>query len=581
MSYRVLARKWRPQVFDDVLGQEHVTSILKNMLATGRIHHGYLFCGTRGIGKTTTARILAKALNCVHGPTPTPCNQCEFCKEITAGYALDVEEIDGASNRGVDEVRVLQDDVGYAPSRSRYKVFIIDEVHSLTKEAFNALLKTLEEPPPNVVFILATTEPWKVPLTILSRCQQFKFRPGSAVELVGLLEKLAAHEQITISPHSLALLVKTAAGSVRDAENLFDQVVGFSGQVVADKDVRYVLGIPDQELLRAFLTALLTHRTAQMLTLLEQLMSQGASLRLFCLELLERLRNLIVLKIAPQPEPYLVLFDYSRAELERYAPQTTLSELQQLYWLLAEAERQIKFSPTPRLLLEMACTKMAAVQALEPLAELDRQLAEIKDLLAAPPPIPSTPPFDDAQARLKTTAAQPQPDRENPAILPAQELGPVWEAVVALVKQERPAFAPYVAKAIPLALTQDTLTLGFAKENSFAKSQFEDQKKTTVVQEALQAMLGRSVRVVTTFHTAAAAPIVWETPPPPEIVRPAPVVKPPPPAARPTPNAAPKNTADSKDNWKNRAKKPARQYKPPVQVTVQEIVKLFDGEIDE
>ena len=325
MSYQVLARKWRPQAFDDVLGQEHITSILKNMLETGRIHHGYLFSGIRGIGKTTTARILAKALNCVQGPTSKPCNQCEFCKEITEGYAMDVEEIDGASNRGVDEVRVLKDDVSYAPSRSRYKIFIIDEVHSLTDQAFNALLKTLEEPPSNVVFIMATTEPWKVPMTILSRCQQFKFRASSSGELVGLLKTLAQREQVAVSDDSLALIAKTAGGSVRDAENLFDQVIGFSGNVIRDDNVRYVLGIPDHQILQAFLTALFEHQTARVFALMEQLVSQGYNFRFFCMELMERIRNLLVLKIAKHPDPYLVLFDYSRAEIERYAFQTTLS----------------------------------------------------------------------------------------------------------------------------------------------------------------------------------------------------------------------------------------------------------------
>ena len=193
MAYQVLARKWRPQVFENVVGQEHITDVLKNSITTGRLHHGYLFTGIRGIGKTTTARILAKALNCVHGPTPTPCNQCEFCREISEGYSMDVEEIDAASNRGVDDVRVLQENTNYAPSRSRYKIFIIDEVHMLTTEAFNALLKTLEEPPPNVVFILATTEPWKIPLTILSRCQQFTFKPGSSSQVMTLLKKDRAH----------------------------------------------------------------------------------------------------------------------------------------------------------------------------------------------------------------------------------------------------------------------------------------------------------------------------------------------------------------------------------------------------
>ncbi len=262
MSYQVLARKWRPQAFDDVLGQQHVTDVLKNMLTTGRLHHGYLFSGIRGIGKTTTARILAKALNCIEGPTSEPCNQCEFCREITDGYSIDVEEIDGASNRGVDDVRILQNNAGYAPSRSRYKVFLIDEVHMLTTEAFNALLKTLEEPPANVVFILATTEPWKIPVTILSRCQQFKFQESSSDDLFGLLKKIAVYEGITISDDSLNVIIKTAGGSVRDAENLFDQVIGFSGSEIQDQDVRQVLGIPDSQLLHDTFMALIQHQTS-------------------------------------------------------------------------------------------------------------------------------------------------------------------------------------------------------------------------------------------------------------------------------------------------------------------------------
>ncbi|MBN1550043.1 DNA polymerase III subunit gamma/tau, partial [bacterium] len=364
MMYQVLARKWRPQVFEDVIGQEHITDVLMSSLETGRIHHGYLFSGIRGIGKTTTARILAKALNCILGPTAHPCNQCEFCKEITEGYSMDVEEIDGASNRGVDEVRILQENVGYAPSRSRYKIFIIDEVHMLTTPAFNALLKTLEEPPSNVVFMLATTESGKVPLTILSRCQQFKFKKSSSEQLIPLLRKLAQHEQISISDNSLALLAKTSGGSVRDAENLFDQVIGFCGHQVPDEDVRYVLGIPDHDLLHNFLTAIFTHQSSQIFSLMEQLMNQGYHLRFFCMELMERIRNLIVLRVATRAERYLSVFDYTRAGLDRYADQTSLSELQQLYWILAHVEQDMKFSPNPRFILEMALAKMANVQRL-------------------------------------------------------------------------------------------------------------------------------------------------------------------------------------------------------------------------
>jgi DNA polymerase-3 subunit gamma/tau len=571
MSYQVLARKWRPQVFDDVLGQEHITSILKNMLETGRIHHGYLFSGIRGIGKTTTARILAKALNCVHGPTPTPCNQCEFCKEITEGYSMDVEEIDGASNRGVDEVHILQDDASYAPSRSRHKVFIIDEVHSLTTPAFNALLKTLEEPPSNVVFIMATTEPWKVPLTILSRCQQFKFRESSSSELVGLLKKLAQHEQITISDDSLALIAKTAGGSVRDAENLFDQVIGFSGNIIRDEDVRYVLGIPDHQILRAFLTAMFDHQTAQMFSLMEQLVSQGYNLRFFCMELMERIRNLIVLKIAKHPEPYLVLFDYSRAELERYALRTTLSVLQQLYWLIAEAERNIKFSPTPRFVLEMALAKMANIQALEPIEELNKQLQDIKAVIEATYPRE----FQQQPRSVSQQKTVPQSsDRQ-----PSQRVLEMWETVLDLVKQKSRGLGALLRNAIPVELTQDTFTLGFHQDTNLSKTLLEDPKKMTILSEALQEYLGRTVKIVTTIHNGAVSIATMREKLDQQI------------ASKPTPKIAPQQSMSrgsteprsqkSKGNWKKRSNKQPLQYKPQVQVTVQDIVKIFEGEVEE
>jgi DNA polymerase-3 subunit gamma/tau len=551
VSYQVLARKWRPQVFDDVLSQEHITNILKNMVETGRIHHGYLFSGIRGIGKTTTARILAKALNCVHGPTPTPCNQCEFCREITEGYSIDVEEIDGASHRGVDEVRILQENTSYAPSRSRYKIFIIDEVHMLTVPAFNALLKTLEEPPPNVVFILATTEPGKVPMTILSRCQQFKFRDCPSSELLGMLKKLAHHEQITINDGSLALIAKTAGGSVRDAENLLDQVVGFSGNVVPDNDVRYVLGIPDHDLLWAFLKAIFDHQTARIFSLMEQLVSHGYNLRFFCMELMERIRNMIVLKIAKHPEPYLVLFDYERAELERYALQTKLSELQQLYWLITEAERNIKFSPSPRFVLEMALAKMANVQALESIEELNKQLESIKATIEAAHQEEAQPPPQPTPQQTTVPAA---PSRQ-----PSREAVRTWKAVLELVKQKRRSLAAILQNAIPVELTQDTFIIGFHEDVNFSKTLLEDQKKMDILHEALQEYLGRAVRVVTTTHNGAVSAEVMRE----KLDRQT--------ASRPI----------SKVTQQSTVRTSTETYKPPVQVTVQDIVKMFDGEIEE
>lgn len=241
MSYQVTARKWRPQTFDDVVEQEHVTRTLKNAIRLDRVAHAYLFAGTRGVGKTTMARVLAKALNCEHGPTPDPCGACTACQEIAQGASMDIVEIDGASNRGIDEIRDLRETLRYLPSRGRYKVYIIDEVHMLTKEAFNALLKTLEEPPTHVVFIFATTELDKIPHTIISRCQRFEFKRVSLSGIVSQLEHIIEDEGISISSTSLLRIAKAAEGSMRDAQSLFDQVVAYTGTEVDDREVSHLL----------------------------------------------------------------------------------------------------------------------------------------------------------------------------------------------------------------------------------------------------------------------------------------------------------------------------------------------------
>ena len=566
MAYQVLARKWRPQTFENVVGQEHITDVLKNSIASGRIHHGYLFNGIRGIGKTTTARILAKALNCVHGPTPTPCNQCEFCREIIDGYSMDVEEIDGASNRGVDEVRVLQENTNYAPSRSRYKIFIIDEVHMLTTEAFNALLKTLEEPPPNVVFMLATTEPWKIPPTILSRCQQFTFKPGSAAQIMTLLKTVAAHEEIAISDDSLALLVKSAGGSVRDAENLLDQVIGFCGNEVQDHDVRYVLGIPDRQLLWEFVAALFTHQSPQIFSLLDRLVNRGDHLRFFCMELMERFRNMMVLKAAAHPDAYLNLFDYPRAELARYASQISLSELQQMYWILEQVEQEMKFSPNPRYLLEFALVRMANVQALDSLEDIAAQLQEIQAEIR--PPV--------GKISERGERAQTETERQISA-LSAAELQRLWEDVLIRVKDVRPPLAARLKYAIPVHLTHDEFLLGFHPDAEFSRQALEDAKNRDMLAGVLSEYLGRSVRVAATTTQAgisseAIRKIHDETVaaiPRPEVK--APQVK----SGSPAPE---QRLRKNNDGWQPRASTP--RYKPQIQVTVQDVVKLFEGEIE-
>ena len=577
MSYQVLARKWRPQVFEDVIGQEHITEVLINSLNTGRLHHGYLFTGIRGIGKTTTARILAKALNCVNGPTATPCNQCEFCKEITEGYSIDVEEIDGASNRGVDDVRILQENTGYAPSRSRYKVFIIDEVHMLTTQAFNALLKTLEEPPSNVVFIMATTEPWKIPMTILSRCQQFKFKSGTSDQLIELLKKLAGHEQISISDESLALLAKTAGGSVRDAENLFDQVIGFCGNTVQDEDVRYVLGIPHHQLLWDVLRAIFAHQTFRIFSLMEQLIGHGYNLRLFCMELMERIRNLMVLKVAKQPGAYLSLFDYTQYELEPYANHVSLSELQQVYWILDKVEQDMKFSPNPRYILEMALANMTKVQELSPVEELAAQLQDINVALEQY--------SEESIIEENEPAEQPESPDAEAAPRPAQppkELAGLWKKVLNSVKRQRPPLAARIGNAIPQKLTQHEFVLGFHPDMEFSKSALDDAKNTAILVDALQEHLGRTVRVSTVIDASATSVAAIRKLHDDRIASmPKPNVKPQEIKASPPPEkrTGSQGGKGGKGNWQRQSS--SKRYKPPVQVSVQDVVRMFDGTVEE
>src|SRR4051812_1218959 len=259
MKYQVIARKFRPQVFEEVVGQKPIVQTLQNAIQMGRIGHAYLFSGPRGVGKTTTARLLAKGLNCATGPTVTPCNKCPSCLEIASGQCLDVLEIDAASNTGVDNIRELRENARYAPSRDRFKIFIIDEVHMLSTSAFNALLKILEEPPSHVVFIMATTERHKLPATILSRCQQFVFRTISAAEIQAHLRSIADHEGVKIDDRALAYIVRASEGSMRDAQSLLDQIISFSGQEVVDEDVRDVLGFIPNEILDETIDALAAH----------------------------------------------------------------------------------------------------------------------------------------------------------------------------------------------------------------------------------------------------------------------------------------------------------------------------------
>src|SRR5262249_14470763 len=370
MSYQVIARKWRPQTFEDVVGQGATAQTLRNAVRQNRIAHAYLFAGARGVGKTTTARILAKALNCAHGPTPTPCNACDSCREITNGNSLDVLEIDAASNRGIDEIRELREDVKYVSARDRFKVFIIDEVHMLTTEAFNALLKTLEEPPPHVVFVLATTELHKVPATILSRCQHFNFRAISYREILGRLQYICREEKVQISEESLNAIARASEGSMPDAQSLLDQVISFGGTEIEDEAVRNLLGVIPQQILEEFAEAIVQSDSKGLLLKVEQLVQSGRNLQHFLREMLSHFRNLLMVKVAGEDSQLIPL---SAADLERLresADHFSEEDLTRFFSILVSTEGELRWSSQPRFHLEMGLMKLIQVKRLTPIEQV-------------------------------------------------------------------------------------------------------------------------------------------------------------------------------------------------------------------
>ncbi|MGA3166534.1 MAG: DNA polymerase III subunit gamma/tau [Terriglobia bacterium] len=370
MSYQVIARKYRPQTFDDVVGQHLVTDTLKNAIQTDRVAHGYIFSGARGVGKTTTARILAKALNCSTGPTVAPDGVCPSCVEIAAGNSVDVQEIDAASNRGIDEIRELRESVRYLPSRDRYKIFIIDEAHMLTTEAFNALLKTLEEPPPRSLFILATTEGHKLPPTIQSRCQHFAFRLLDYAEIYDRLRRVAEEEKIAAEEGALSTLAQAAEGSMRDGLSLLDQVIAACGERLDEKRVRQVLGAAPTELLAGIVRAIDAADARGVLERVGQLATEGYELAHFCGELTRFGRDLMIARSCGAESPLLQVPDDQRRQLGELAGLFSEEDLSRFFNILLRAESEMRYSLVPRFHLELALMKLVHARRLTSIESL-------------------------------------------------------------------------------------------------------------------------------------------------------------------------------------------------------------------
>ncbi|MCO4747647.1 MAG: DNA polymerase III subunit gamma/tau [Proteobacteria bacterium] len=378
MSYLAIARKYRPATFDEIVGQEHVTRTLKNAIERDRVHHAFLFTGARGVGKTTAARALARALNCVEGPTPEPCGECTSCTEISTGSSPDLIEIDGASNNSVDDIRDLRDTVQYAPTAGRSKIYLIDEVHMLSKGAFNALLKTLEEPPSHVVFVFATTEPNRIPDTILSRVQRFDFKRIPAMSVADRLKDIATKEGAVVSDNALRLIARAGEGSMRDAQSLLDQVLSFAGPDVTDAEVAETLGLIDTRLLHDMLDGMVGGEPGRCLEVIDTVYGYGFELSQFTAELLEQVRNLTLLRLSESSKKYVDLPDEEIEELEQIGNKVAPEALSRLFTALLDVHDQVSRAQRPRIVLEMAVARLATVRPVHPVGQLVGRLEELE-----------------------------------------------------------------------------------------------------------------------------------------------------------------------------------------------------------
>ena len=471
MSYEVFARKYRPQTFDDLVGQTHVSRTLKNAVAQNRLAHAYLFVGPRGIGKTSTARILAKALNCVNGPTVTPCGVCDNCREIAAGNSLDVIEIDGASNNSVEDVRQLRDNVRYAPAKGRYKIYLIDEVHMLSPAAFNALLKTLEEPPAHVKFIFATTEPQKVLPTILSRCQRFDLHRIPANLIAQHLQFIAGKEKITLEPAAAHAIARGAEGGLRDAESMLDQLVAFCGETIAEADVLNVFGFTSEQTVVDLTGHVLRSGTAGALELLYQQCESGKDMMRLMSDLIAYLRDLLVFKAKPDALSEDIDSDLQKS-LAAHAELITTDRLLELIDQFAAAEGRMKWAPNKKLHFEVALIR--AIQSLSQ-ATLDEVIENLSALRgggrARPPGAPSKDVVaagadsGEAKSYNKSVRVAEQPSQYS-APKPSSNIDPakVWQEVCAKIPTQKAFLRNSAAAAHVLGTEGRNFLLGFAPD---------------------------------------------------------------------------------------------------------------------
>ncbi|UCD54613.1 MAG: DNA polymerase III subunit gamma/tau [Candidatus Omnitrophota bacterium] len=544
MSYLPFARKYRPQTFDEIVGQEHIATTLKNAIAMDKVAHAYLFVGPRGVGKTTTARILAKSLNCEEGPRAEPCNKCSSCREILQGTGMDVIEIDGASNRGIDEIRYLRENVKFASVRGKFRIYIIDEVHMLTQEAFNALLKTLEEPPLHVKFIFATTRPYKVLPTIISRCQRFDFRRIPTRDIAKKLEEIKKKEKLDVNDEAIFLIARQADGSMRDAEIILDQLLSFTKGKVGAHDVTKALGLLEQDVLFDLADSIINNRKEKVLNTIDGLVNNGKDPIFIASSIIDYFRNLMVAKIAKDKSiAYITLSEEDYYRLQEQSKLLSLDEILYVTYTLSTAMDLMKKTSLSRVPLEISLIKLTDRTGLTSIKEVLDRLSVIEARVTAspftpspepspqrgegqkefPPPTgervressPSTPRNDGIDSRFRgndrsglaprNDKITPDNDKINGSPIPQEEVAAErdilllqkiknsWARVLNFIKNKKMSIATFLSAGKLLKVEDNVLAIGFEKNNSLHKEALEANVNKKFVEEAIKSIIGEDI----------------------------------------------------------------------------------------
>ena len=504
MSHLVLARKYRPQTFDEVIKQNHVTQTLTNAVKSGRVAHAILFTGPRGTGKTTVARILAKAMNCQKGPTPVPCNTCRSCREITSGNAVDVFEIDGASNNGVEQIRSLRENINYMPAHSPNKIYIIDEIHMLSISAFNALLKTLEEPPSHVMFIFATTEPHKIPVTILSRCQRHDFKLIDIESISNHMKDICSKENTDITEESLMLIAREATGSIRDALSLLDQIMACSEGTINSQNILDILGVADRKIISDISNAILRKDIPEALNVVDEIYARGYEMKKFYADIIEHFRNLLVVKMGKNIRKLINLPSHEIDLMQDQVQDIAEAYLNQIFDLLFKEEASIRLSAQPKLALEIAFIRLSQIKPVLPVDLLIKKLDDLKKDVSEKHADNEVSEYDDTVNNygndLKGVSEKPNysyglnEDSSLPSYDPDDHLEITWNKILDILSKKHPSLAANLASCSLKKLTKQNIEIE-VHGNGYNINMIKRDKNVAIIKEICSKFFGEKMNL--------------------------------------------------------------------------------------